>query len=123
MAVLRNVMTADTATQPSVCSICGRRCFATGVLVSHRPIKFAWGCVDHLSVLERAKTVQQRTYDHWEMKAIEAAGDDAGAYLDKIGKTDLGQLTGEEWAEFCRTMCLAFGPRLAQIISSDEAPF
>ena len=36
-----------------------------------------------------------------EAAAALAGGKAAGAYLDQLGRTDLGQLSRVEWAEFC----------------------
>ena len=36
-----------------------------------------------------------------EAAAALAGGKAAGAYLDRLGRTDLGQLSRVEWAEFC----------------------
>lgn len=36
-----------------------------------------------------------------ETKAVLAAGNKAGAYLDQIGKFDLRTLTAQEWEAFC----------------------
>lgn len=35
-----------------------------------------------------------------ESAALAAGGDQAGQYLDEIGKTDLATLTGDEWGAF-----------------------
>lgn len=50
-------------------------------------------------------------------------GEVAGAYLDHIGKTDLSQLTGEEWSTFC--MKLVGGTLLSAIgdVHGDQIPF
>lgn len=39
-----------------------------------------------------------------EDAAAVAGGKAAGAYLEKIGKTDLAAMTKDEWEEFCRTL-------------------
>jgi len=62
-------------------------------------------------------------YDFSENKAVEEAGNVAGAYLDTLGKTDLATLEKYEWLEFCRTLIDAFGSDLAKRIASYEAPF
>lgn len=53
----------------------------------------------------------------YELKAFEAAGQAAGEYLDSIHKTDLAQLSEEEWRTFCRTMCSAYSDALLNISS------
>lgn len=40
-----------------------------------------------------------------EMEALTKGGEDAGEFLDGIGKTDLAALSAEEWSEFlCRVL-------------------
>lgn len=61
-------------------------------------------------------------------KAISAGGDKAGAYLDKIGKTDLSQLTAEEWAQFCKTLVFytwreALDQHISGPLADSEVPF
>jgi len=36
-----------------------------------------------------------------DAKVIDRAGSIAGAYLDNIGKTDLADLTPNQWSKFC----------------------
>jgi hypothetical protein len=49
-------------------------------------------------------------------------GEEAGAYLDRIGKTDLAKLTGLEWDKFCQTMFTASCAELRRM-ADDVVPF
>lgn len=57
-----------------------------------------------------------------ERKAVQTAGNAAGAYLERIGKFDLRTLTEEEWITFCGTVfseaCAALKTQ-----ADDEIPF
>lgn len=48
--------------------------------------------------------MKRRPQPHNEKVALEAGGAAAGAWLDRIGKTDLAALTPEEWAQFCAVL-------------------
>jgi hypothetical protein len=39
---------------------------------------------------------------------LESVSDDAGQYLDALGKTDLATLTRDEWMGFLRTVIIAY---------------
>lgn len=49
-------------------------------------------------MVARASEIELKTN---EVEAALAGGKDAGAYLDSLGKTDLADMTREEWTEFC----------------------
>ncbi len=57
-----------------------------------------------------------------ERAAAIAGGDEGGAYLDQIGKTDLAELTGEEWAEFCARLYRAACDAMREA-AEDDIPF
>jgi hypothetical protein len=44
----------------------------------------------------------------YEQTAMENAGEQAGQYLEALGKTDLATLTAEEWATFINVVCTGY---------------
>lgn len=58
-----------------------------------------------------------------ERDSMMAAGDKAGAYLDSIGKTDVAQLTAQEWEDFLATAFNTFGDEMRTRIGAENAPF
>lgn len=44
----------------------------------------------------------------WELEAILFGGQCGGEYLESINKTDLAQLTSDEWAEFVKIIALNY---------------
>jgi hypothetical protein len=50
---------------------------------------------------ECARLHMTRTLNPNEREAAIAGGARAGAWLDRIGKSDLEKLSPDEWAEFC----------------------
>lgn len=67
--------------------------------------------------------MSDEAFDEFEISAIEAAGDEAGAYLDDLGKTDLANLTPDEWRHFLRTFLRAFETNVRRRVESGTTPF
>lgn len=85
--------------------------------------RLVWSCLDHMHLAKKALRMPREALDLYEQKALRAAGQMAGAYLDSLGKTDLTQLTELEWIAFLRIILDTFGTDLAARLESDEAPF
>jgi hypothetical protein len=64
-----------------------------------------------------------RNFDPYEMVARTDAGEKAGAVLDEIGKTDLAELTAEQWQRFLTTVIHEFGESLRRQVAELRAPF
>jgi len=58
--------------------------------------------------------MMQDTLPH-EDAALEHAGKCAGEYLDELGKTDLSELTSEEWVQIIRVVGLNFLHKRAEL--------
>jgi hypothetical protein len=103
---------------PSTCFCCGRHAMGVGVGNKFEP-KFL--CELCIMIIEQIKAVTN--WDHYELLAVERGGEAAGAYLDRIGKTDLATLTQEEWGFFLREVIAGFGTALRKIVKNREVPF
>jgi hypothetical protein len=57
-----------------------------------------------------------------EEEAITAGGQEAGAYLDSIGKTDLADLTPEQWSRFLGTFLGGYSNAMRETARSNP-PF
>lgn len=57
-----------------------------------------------------------------ENQACKIGGDAAGAFLERIGKTDLASLSLTEWEEFCATLYTAVCDELRRK-ADDDIPF
>lgn len=101
------------------CPVCRR---AGGeVTISYRDGPLAHVCSQECAriyVQAKGKIDMER----FEKDAAAKGGEEAGAYLDQIGKTDLADLTAEQWAEFCQIMFSATCNAL-RLRASDEIPF
>lgn len=96
------------------CFICQREAFA-GLAHKFKPVCLS--CAPHsLSgdvMLEFTDT---------EEAAITAGGAEAGAYLDTIEKTDLAELTEDQWARFLRTFLHGYSNSMREAARS-HPPF
>lgn len=108
----------------NLCAVCRGQAWEQGYKPS-RHENGIWACRDPLcaSLLKKVWTMPKETLDAYEHMAALAAGDDAGAYLDGIGKTDLGALSREEWTEFLGMVVVGFQSHMRRMIEAGEAPF
>jgi nitrogenase molybdenum-iron protein alpha/beta subunit len=104
-----------------ICFICRRRAGCNGV---GKPGRQGWAC-DACGILlaKRAIRMSEEAFDEFEIRAIDAAGDEAGSYLDDIGKTDLADLTPDEWRHFLRTFLRAVGSCIRREVEKGTPPF
>lgn len=80
------------------CPICKRA--GGAVTISYQNQMMEHLCSDTCAALFiRAKG--QPKMEQYERDAAAEGGNAGGAYLDRIGKTDLASLTRDEWVEFC----------------------
>jgi hypothetical protein len=105
---------------PESCFVCRRR--PDGLGVGH-PQKIGWVCQDCLKIAKEAFAMSDKAFDPFEQRAIERAGNDAGTYLDEIGKTDLATLDPTEWRLFINTVIRSFGEAIRSEVQSGKAPF
>lgn len=114
-------MTTPTATRigtPTTCFCCNRQAIPIGVGDAKEPKYLCAQCVEHLAEIRRIQR-----FSPFEHKAVEAAGEKAGALLDQWNKTDLAVLDPEEWRLFLKTVIEEFGRDLRRQFVANEAPF
>lgn len=104
---------------PADCFVCNRH--AVGVGAGNPGGNPRWVCSDCIPHLAEIRTV--RNFDPYEMRARADAGEKAGELLDGIGKTDLAELTIEEWQKFLSTVVHEFGESLRRQVAEHRAPF
>lgn len=90
------------------CFLCRRRADGLGVLKGNHVGWLCQQCNDGGYGM-KAITMRARAFDEYEARAMRAAGDAAGRYLDQIGQTDLAQLDPANWGVFCQIMVDEFG--------------
>jgi hypothetical protein len=107
----------------ALCSCCGRTATGFGYAPrSGQPILFVCNDDQCLKLAKDSYTMKQETFTRLESLAAGKGGEEGGAYLDGIGKTDLAQLTPDEFFEFCRRIVAGYRTGLVELIKTD-APF
>jgi len=109
----------DPTKTPACCHICGRHALGVGVGSDRGDPK--WLCAECVQIMEQIRNT--RRFDPYEIDAVKAAGETAGEYLDGIDKTDLAELSEDEWRTFCRTLIDAFGVSMRKLIREGSVPF
>lgn len=61
--------------------------------------------------------------NHFEKKALDAASDKAGTFLEGVGKTDLATMTAEEWRELLATVFVSAAAEIQRLTDEDAVPF
>lgn len=110
------------------CAVCLRRHNNIGWSPSDRhPVK--WTCKPCLRAAEDPILVQRvyqmprKRLDEFEERAIIAGGEEAGAYLDELGKTDLATLHPDEWQEFGARWLVGYANAMRDMVANHAAPF
>ncbi|MEM1346642.1 MAG: DUF6511 domain-containing protein [Pseudomonadota bacterium] len=105
------------------CNVCSRQGqgfeYRDPVFRGDSPVHFCSFACSEVFMVSRARDVP---LTHDEARALKAGGDQAGAYLDRLGKTDLATLTPEEWHEFCRLLYVGTCDDLA-LQAQESVPF
>jgi hypothetical protein len=57
-----------------------------------------------------------------EADAAKRAGAVGGAYLDKLGKTDLATLTLDEYTDFIKTVIVGFASHMRALVGDNRTP-
>jgi hypothetical protein len=107
------------------CAVCGRAGRGFGVNVRWGPDKGTALAACSMRCLDIAALEGRNMFklNHYENQAIEAASDKAGAYLDRLGKTDLATMTGDEWRELLQTVFIASTAEIQRLTDENSVPF
>lgn len=97
---------------PECCFVCRRR--ADGLGYSDNPDsnkRIGWMCEDcaHSEIGKAAYAIPTKTFDVYEARALQSAGQAGGEYLDAIGQTDLAELDPHNFTVFCTILIETFG--------------
>lgn len=109
--------------EDAVCGCCGRS--ATGFGYAPRTGQSVlWVCDDPecLQLAKDSYAMKQDQFSRIESMAAGKGGEEGGAFLDDIGKTDLASLSPDEWFEFCRRIVAGYRKALKHDLKG-EAPF
>jgi len=95
-----------------ICAVCARMECGLGYGDFKRFGKppILWLCDDPecIDIAKATYKMKQDEFTRLERQAAVEGGAEAGAYLEKIGKTDMLKLNREEWEEFCRRLVAGY---------------
>ncbi len=117
----------------ALCSICQCEASGYGYLPPRRERKkgemppIAHSCTD-LECLDLAKDsydMRQEEFTRLEELATEEGGNEAGAFLESIGKAGvpLMELTPDEWSQFCHKLVAGYRKSLKEHVKHNTPPF
>ena len=58
-----------------------------------------------------------------EDQALKSASNDAGCYLEALGKADLVTMTKEEWREFIKVACFSYAENMRHTVEAEDIPY
>lgn len=118
-------MTAPDTPRASdrVCAGCAGQAAGYGIVAKYKT-DILWCCGEPECFLAVQGTYKMPIgeFKRLETAATELGGEEAGAYLDELGKFSLDELSQEEWREFCRRLVAGYRHALHETLR-DEAPF
>lgn len=108
---------------PTICAVCHRHAWWIGYAPTPRSA-LIWCCNVCCRHRESWKVYKMNAaeLDACEKMATGLAGEEAGAYLDELGKTDLATLTQEEWQTFLSRIVTGFEKYMQKIIYGGNEP-
>lgn len=119
-----SIVTRFATIEPTVCAVCRRRAVWLGYAPQQRK-EAIWLCDDSYchQVAKKVYVMPTKQLDEYEIAATLKGGDEAGSYLEEIGKTDLAALDAGEWREFLRRVVTGYEHEMRRKLLAHEAPF
>jgi len=108
------------------CVVCGRSARGYAYQEPSNPLapKLAACSMRCLEIIYRnGKVGFVFNLNHYENQAVDAASDEAGAYLEEIGKTDLATLTPDEWRNLISLVLVKATAEIQRLTDEKAVPF
>lgn len=83
---------------------------------------YHWACSPRCQEVIMNRNGQDQPLTEQERAAVDHAGQEAGAYLEALGKTDLAQMEFDEWMEFIQGVCLSFADYVRERAQNEDIP-
>ena len=108
----------------NACPICGRSPRGFGYQRPHDQYapRFKACSMQCLNIISKWKGKMEIKLDKFEEEGIDAASEEAGRYLEGLGKFDIALLSASEWRKLLATVFVAATARIREI-RSDDIPF
>lgn len=100
--------------EPVCCAVCKRQASGFGYMGPQRRAPVAWFCQDPDCMIlgKVVYHMASRELSQVEAFSLAEAGDEAGAYLQRIEKFDLASLSREEWLHFLKLVLTSYETRM-----------
>lgn len=106
-----------------ICGVCGDH-QETGLgYCPNGKDRILWCCRDCLEIAPHVYGVVKVKQSFYAAEARDKAGEAGGAYLEKIGKFSLAELTLDEWREFLDILFRERADRLRSLYAGHVPPF
>lgn len=121
---MSNILSRFATSEPCGCAVCHRRAVGLGYAPKQGQ-KLLWLCDDKdcHAVSGKVYKMPQAQLDAFELGAAIEGGNQGGAFLDEIGKSDLAVLDADEWREFLRRIITGFEATMRKRILDGSPPF
>lgn len=106
-----------------ICSSCARPATGFGVVAKYQD-EIHWCCGEPDCFVVAMETYKMNARDFGRIDSIATVkgGEEAGEYLEEIGKYSLEELAPEEWDMFCRRLVAGYRHAL-HVTLREESPF
>ena len=88
----------------AICGVCGEEHDCGLGFAPDGASTILWSCTECLDIAPHVYGVVGMKMSRYAAEAREKAGAAGGEYLEKIGQTDLGKLTPDQWSAFLDTL-------------------
>lgn len=106
-----------------VCASCAGQTVGYGVVAKYKTeILWCCGAPECFDVSLRTYKMPDYEFKRLESMATVKGGEDAGEFLEEIGKFSLEELTEAEWTTFCQRLVAGYRHALHETLKT-EAPF
>ncbi|KRR21669.1 DUF6511 domain-containing protein [Bradyrhizobium retamae] len=110
--------------EPVCCGVCQRQAVGLGY-APKQGTPVLWLC-DEPECIQLGRVVFHMApskLTHFERLSLADAGSEGGAYLEKLGKFDLSELSQDEWMNFLTIVLKGYGTKMREHVLSHAAPF
>jgi hypothetical protein len=106
----------------AICGVCGDEHDCGFGYAPDNSNTILWACTECLPIAPHVYGVVSVKMSRYAADARDAAGRAGGAYLEKVGTTDLGSLTREQWDTFLETLFRARASALRILFAGHVVP-
>lgn len=107
----------------AICGVCGGEHDCGLGYAPNGKDQILWACTECLDIAPHVYGVVGMKSSFYSQQARDKAGEAGGAYLERIGKFSLAELTQDEWREFLDVLFKTRAEHLRFLYAGHVAPF